>query len=88
VLKHAVRVAINPLISRVTMILPDLFSNVMVVSIVLNLPTVGPMFLRALLGQDMRLAGAILLLLAVFVLVGNLIADLALAWSDPRVRLE
>ena len=88
VIKHAARVAINPLISRVSMILPDLFSNVMIVSVVLNLPTVGPLFLRALLGQDMNLAGAILLILAMFVLVGNLIADIVLAWSDPRVRLE
>lgn len=87
-IKHAARVAINPLISRLSMILPELFSNVMIVSVVLNLPTVGPLFLRALLGQDMKLAGAILLLLAVFVLVGNLIADIVLAWSDPRIRLE
>jgi len=88
VLKHGARVAINPLISRLSMIIPDLFSNVIIVSVVLNLPTLGPLFLRALLGQDMFVAGAILLILAVFVLVGNLLADLALAWSDPRIRLE
>ncbi len=88
VLKHGVRVAINPLISRLSMIIPDLFSNVIIVSVVLNLPTLGPLFLRSLLGQDMYVAGAILLILAVFVLVGNLLADLALAWSDPRIRLE
>ncbi len=88
VIKHGARVAINPLISRLSMILPELFSNVMIVSVVLNLPTVGPLFLRALLGQDMYVAGAILLLLAVFVLIGNLFADIALAWSDPRIRLE
>lgn len=86
--KHGARVAINPLISRISMILPDLFSNVMVVSVVLNLPTVGPLFLRSLLGQDMMIAGAILLILAGFVLVGNLLGDIALAWSDPRVRLD
>lgn len=88
VLKHGARVAINPLISRLSMIIPDLFSNVIIVSVVLNLPTLGPLFLRSLLGQDMFVAGAILLILAVFVLVGNLLADLALAWSDPRIRLE
>jgi peptide/nickel transport system permease protein len=87
VVKHGARVAINPLISRLSMIIPELFSNVMIVSVVLNLPTVGPLFLRALLGQDMHLAGAILLLLAVFVLIANLFADIALAWSDPRIRL-
>lgn len=88
VLKHGARVAINPLISRLSMIIPDLFSNVIIVSVVLNLPTLGPLFLRSLLGQDMFVAGAILLILAVFVLIGNLLADLALAWSDPRIRLE
>jgi len=88
ILKHGTRVAINPLISRLSMIIPDLFSNVIIVSVVLNLPTLGPLFLRSLLGQDMFVAGAILLILAVFVLVGNLLADLALAWSDPRIRLE
>ncbi|HHG90821.1 MAG TPA: ABC transporter permease [Devosia sp.] len=88
ILKHGARVAINPLISRLSMIIPDLFSNVIIVSVVLNLPTLGPLFLRSLLGQDMYVAGAILLILAVFVLVGNLLADLALAWSDPRIRLE
>jgi len=88
ILKHGARVAINPLISRLSMIIPDLFSNVIIVSVVLNLPTLGPLFLRSLLGQDMFVAGAILLILAVFVLVGNLLADLALAWSDPRIRLE
>lgn len=88
VLKHGARVAVNPLISRLSMIIPDLFSNVIVVSVVLNLPTLGPLFLRALLAQDMYVAGAILMILATFVLLGNLIADLVLAWSDPRIRLE
>ena len=86
VFKHAARLAINPLISRLGMQLPVLFNGAIIVSIVLNLPTLGPPFYRALLGQDMYLAGAILMLMAVTLLIGNVIADLLLAWSDPRIR--
>ena len=85
VTRHAAPVAVNPLVSRVSMILPELFANVMIVSIVLNIPTLGPLFLRALSAQDMYLAGTIIMLLASFVLIGNLIADIVLAALDPRI---
>jgi peptide/nickel transport system permease protein len=87
VLKHAVPVAINPLISRLGLFLPELISGAVIISVVLNLPTVGPIFLRALLEQDMQLAGAIVFLLAITLVIGNLLADILLAVVDPRIRL-
>lgn len=86
--KHAARIAINPLISRLGMQLPVLLGGTIILSIVLDLPTLGPPFYRALLRQDMFLAGTILMILAVTLLVGNFIADLLLVWSDPRIRLD
>jgi peptide/nickel transport system permease protein len=86
--KYAVRVAINPLISVMGMQLPQLISGATVLGIVLTLPTTGPMFVRALLSQDMYLAGSFLLFLSLMLMLGNLLADIALAWVDPRIRLE
>jgi peptide/nickel transport system permease protein len=86
--KYAVRVAINPLISVMGMQLPGLINGATVLGIVLTLPTTGPMFMRALTSQDMYLAGSFLVFLALMLMVGNLLADIALAWADPRIRLE
>lgn len=86
--KYAVRVAINPLISVMGMQLPNLVNGATVLGIVLTLPTTGPMFMRALTSQDMYLAGSFLLFLALILMFGNLLADIALAWADPRIRLE
>lgn len=86
--KHAVRVAINPLISSLGMSLPGIISGESLVSIVLNLPTTGPLFLDALRRQDMFLAGSFLMFLTIALVVGNFIADLALVWVDPRIRYE
>jgi peptide/nickel transport system permease protein len=86
--KYAVRVAINPLISVMGMQLPSLVNGATVLGIVLTLPTTGPMFMRALTSQDMYLAGTFLLFLALILMIGNLLADIALAWADPRIRLE
>ncbi len=86
--KHAMRVAINPLVSRIGMLLPRLLGAEIVTSIVLSIPTTGLLLYRALLAQDMYLAGTILLLLAVILLVGNLLADILLAAVDPRIRLS
>jgi peptide/nickel transport system permease protein len=84
--KYAVRMAINPLISVLGMQIPKMISSSIIVGLVLSIPTVGPIFLRSLITQDMYLAGAILLLMTVMLLVGNLLADIALAWVDPRIR--
>lgn len=86
--KYAVRVAINPLISVMGMQLPQLISGATVLGIVLTLPTTGPLFMRALQSQDMYLAGSFLLCLSLMLMMGNLLADIALAWVDPRIRLE
>ena len=80
--------AINPLISVMGMQLPELFSGATTLGIVLTLPTVGPMLFDALNSMDMYLAGTILLFLALMLMLGNLLADIALAWVDPRIRLE
>ncbi len=86
--KYAVRVAINPLISLMGLQLPNLISGATVLGVVLSLPTIGPLFLHALINQDIYLAGTILLMTSFILMMGNLLADLALAWVDPRIRYE
>ena len=86
--RYPVRVALNPLISTLGWALPTLVSGEIIVSVVLNLPTTGTLLWRALLSQDMYLAGGILLMLSVLTLIGTLISDLLLAWSDPRIQYE
>lgn len=88
VLKHPVRVALNPFVSTVGWTLPGLVSGSVIVSVVLNLPTTGPILLRALLSQDMYLAGTIVLMLSLLTVIGTLISDILLAWLDPRIRLQ
>ena len=84
--KYPLRVALNPFASSIGFIFPQVVSGSIVVSIVLSLPTVGPLLLRALQAQDMYLAGAIVLLLGVMTVIGTLISDLVLMWLDPRIR--
>lgn len=86
--KHAVRMAINPLVSMLGMSFPNIISGSIIVAIVLNLPVTGPMLYRALRTQDMYLAGSYLMLLSVMLIIGNFLADLALAWVDPRITYE
>lgn len=88
VLKYPVRVALNPLISILGYVLPQIVAGSIVVSVVMSLPTVGPLLLKALVAQDMFLAGTIILLVSVMTVVGTLISDLLLAWVDPRISLE
>jgi len=83
--KYAVRVAINPLISVMAMEVPKIISESTVVGIVMSVPTIGPLLLRALLSQDMYLAGTFLLFMSLLLMVSNLLADIALAWADPRI---
>lgn len=86
--KHAVRIAINPLITILGGSLSGIFVGNALVSIVLNLPTIGPIFVESLRKLDIYMAGTCLVILALLLQVGNLLADLALAWADPRIRLE
>ncbi len=87
--KHAVRVAINPLIVILTSeALPSIVAGDALVATVLNLPTVGPLFVQALTQQDMFLAGTVLIFIVLMTMVGTLIGDLTLAALDPRIRLD
>jgi len=87
--KHAVRVAINPLVVILTAdYLPGVIAGDALVGTVLNLPTVGPLFVRALQVQDMYLAGTILVFTVLLTMIGTLVGDLTLAALDPRIRLD
>jgi peptide/nickel transport system permease protein len=86
--KHAVRNAINPLISLAGLSLPSLISSTILVSIVLNLPTIGPFLYDSLLNKDQFVVTTLLLLSSLLLMVGNLLADLALVWADPRIRYQ
>jgi peptide/nickel transport system permease protein len=88
ILKYPVRMALNPFVSTVGWTLPGLVSGSVIVSIVLNLPTTGPLLLSALQAQDMYLAGSFVLLLSSLTVIGTLISDILLAWLDPRIRLQ
>ena len=86
-LKYPLRMALNPFIADIGNLLPQVISGAAIVSVVLSLPTTGPMLLRALQSQDMYLAGSFLMVLASLTVVGTLVSDLALAALDPRIRL-
>jgi peptide/nickel transport system permease protein len=88
ILKYPVRVALNPFASTIGYTLPYIVSGSIIVSLVLSLPTVGPLLLRALISQDMFLAGTIVLLLGVMTVIGTLVSDILLVLIDPRIRLE
>ena len=88
ILKYPLRVALNPFVSTIGYLLPYVVSGSIIVSLVLGLPTVGPLLLRALVAQDMFLAGTIVLLLGVMTVVGTFLSDLLLLWIDPRIRVE
>ena len=88
ILKYPVRVALNPLVSTVGYLLPATISGGVIVSVVLSLPTVGPLLLQSLLSQDMYLAGAIVLLLGTLTVIGTLLSDILLGILDPRIRFE
>lgn len=88
VLKYPFRVAMNPLISTIGYLLPLIVSGSIIVSVVMSLPTVGPLLLKALIAQDMFLAGTIILMIGLMTVVGTFISDILLAWVDPRIRLE
>ncbi len=83
--KYGVRVAINPLISVMAMEVPKIISESTIVGIVMSVPTTGPLLLRSLQSQDMHLAGTFLLSMTILLMVSNLLADIALAWADPRI---
>jgi peptide/nickel transport system permease protein len=87
IMKYPVRAALNPFASTIGYLLPFMVSGSVIISVVLSLPTVGPLLLRSLLSQDMLLASSIILMLGILTVVGTLISDLVLMWIDPRIRL-
>ena len=86
--KYVVREALNPIITSLGMQLPAIIGGSTIVSIVLGLQTTGPLLLQALRQRDMFLAGSMLVVLSFMLLIGNLLADIVLAWTDPRIQLE
>jgi len=87
-IKYPLRMALNPFIADIGNLLPQVVSGAAIVSVVLSLPTTGPMLLSALQSQDMYLAGSFLMFLSTLTVVGMFISDLALAMLDPRIRLD
>ena len=87
IMKYPVRAAMNPFASTIGYLLPYTVSGSIIISIVLSLPTVGPLLLRSLIAQDMLLASTIILMLGIMTVIGTLLSDLLLMWIDPRIRL-
>ncbi|QPC83442.1 ABC transporter permease [Phototrophicus methaneseepsis] len=87
-IKYPLRQAMNPFVSTIGWVLPSLIAGEAIVSIVLNLPTTGPVLLNALLQQDMFLAAGFLMLLSLLTIIGSLLSDILLAWLDPRIRYD
>jgi peptide/nickel transport system permease protein len=86
VLKYPVRVAMIPFVSTIGWALPRLVSGATIISVVLSLPTTGPLLLKALMAQDMYLAGSFVFMLSVLTVIGTLISDVLLGMLDPRIR--
>lgn len=84
--KYPFRIAMNPAVSTIGWLLPNLVSGELLVSIVLGLPTVAPILVDALLNQDMFLAGSVIMIMSALTVIGTLLSDLLLAWVDPRIR--
>ena len=88
ILKYPVRAALNPFASSLAYLFPYVVSGSIIVSLVLSLPTVGPLLLTSLVAQDMFLAGTIILMLGVMTVIGTFVSDLVLMWIDPRIRFQ
>ena len=86
--RYPVRIALNPFVSTIGWVFPQIISGSVIVSVVLSLPTAGPLFLTALKSQDMYLAGSFVLLLSVLSVIGMLLSDILLAIIDPRIRFS
>ena len=88
IMKYPVRLALNPVVSMTAYIWPFLVSGSVIVSVVLSLPTIGPVLLRSLLSQDMFLAGSIIMLIGLMTVIGTFLSDMLLLWIDPRIRMS
>lgn len=85
--RYPIRVALNPIASTIGWQLPNIFSGQTIVAIVLDLPTIGPVLLRALMTEDMFLAASTVMITTALTLVGTLLSDLLLGWLDPRIQV-
>ena len=88
IVKYPLRIAINPFLSGAGSILPGLISGAVITEIVLDLPAMGPVFLRAIRAEDMQLVSSYMLILGILTVIGTLLSDLLLAVADPRIRYE
>jgi peptide/nickel transport system permease protein len=86
--KYPLRMALNPFISDIGSLLPQVISGAAIVSVVMSLPTTGPMLLDSLRSQDMYLAGSFLIFMSFLTVIGVFVSDMALALLDPRIRLQ
>jgi peptide/nickel transport system permease protein len=87
-IKYPLRMALNPFIADIGNLLPQVISGSVIVAVIMDLPTTGPVILDALRSQDMFLAGSFLLFVSLLTVVGMFVSDLLLAVLDPRIRLE
>lgn len=88
IFKYPVRIALNPFISTIGWMLPQFFSGAAIVSVVLSLPTTGPLLLQSLRSQDMFLAASFIMIVSALTVIGTLLSDILLAVIDPRIRYE
>ncbi len=88
IIKYPVRVALNPIVSIVGYLLPALISGSIIVSVILALPLIGPLLLRALLAEDLFMASGIILVLGALTIIGTFMSDILLVFVDPRIRME
>lgn len=88
IIKYPVRVALNPIVSLVGYLLPALISGSVIVSVILALPLIGPLLLRALLAEDLFMAAGIILVLGALTIIGTFVSDILLVFVDPRIRME
>ena len=86
--KYPLRMSLNFFVADIGSLLPAIISGAEIVSIVLSLPTTGPLLISALKSQDMYLAGSFLMFVATLTVIGVLISDIALGFLDPRIRLS
>jgi peptide/nickel transport system permease protein len=84
--KYPFRIAVNPVVSTIGWTLPTLISGELLTSLVLNLPTLAPVFLQSLMSEDMFLAASIVFILSCLTVIGTFLSDILLAWLDPRIR--
>ena len=88
IVRYPLRMALNPFVADIGNLAPHLVSGSVMISVVMSLPTIGPILLHALKSQDIFMSGFILFFVSLLTLIGMLISDILLALLDPRIRLS